>query len=130
MLNRIFRSRYADRKARPLKGFPRWDMKKWMLKAGAKIGYCGWCGNKIPLYSIGGGTEINPDGTATIRPFNGRCIACGRDPYEFMDDWIYYAEYRDGCHFIKYADGSLKSGGPKHAPHESFIPGDVPVFEM
>lgn len=45
---------------------------------------------------------------------------------------VYYALYADGCYThgmcnsVGYFEGS---GGPKHAPHLSFVPGDIPVYE-
>ena len=120
---------YKDWLALPLKGYPRWDAKKYMLKYGAKMDKCGWCGQEIPLYQRGGGVDVHEDGVhADIHPFNGTCIACGRDPYEFFGDWIYRAEYSDGCVVIKTTRG-MSSYGPEHAPHLSFFPDDVPVRE-
>lgn len=42
---------------------------------------------------------------------------------------VYHAEYSDGCHETHFDDGSTNWGGPKHAPHAYFHPGDKPVKE-
>jgi hypothetical protein len=45
---------------------------------------------------------------------------------------VYYALYSDGCHTtgnyngVSYFEGY---GGPRHAPHLSFVPRDKPVYE-
>lgn len=45
----------------------------------------------------------------------------------------YYAEYSDGCHTsgMVTAEGLYfeGQGGPVHAPHSAFHPGDKPVYE-
>lgn len=121
------RWQYRKWKVPPLEGYPCWSARKSMLRHGARLKTCGWCGNEIPMYPKGGGTIVSEDGlSATLLPLNGTCIACGRDPYEYYSDWFYRAEYSDGCVDMKGLSDS-HSHGKHHAPHLAFHPNDIPV---
>lgn len=79
---------------------------------------CLWCGGLTPAYPL---HESGCGGTG--------CHECGRTVDESYDDWIYRAEFADGCDYTLYKSGYSGSVGPKHAPHRSFIK-DEPVLEM
>ena len=92
---------------------------------GCKEIVCGWCGNLTHSYHI---DEIldRPDA-----PLGGGsiCLYCGRDVELYYQNWVYHAEFSDGCRLTQWADGVIDSGGPKHAPHLSFVPGDSTILE-
>lgn len=80
---------------------------------------CGWCGQKVPAYPL----RVNGSGGTN-------CHECNRTVDESYRDWLYRAEYLDGCQETCYQSGGVASGGPKHAPHSSFVPDDVPIYEF
>lgn len=78
---------------------------------------CLWCGKITPAYplrELGGGTN---------------CHECDRTVDESYLDWVYRAEFKDGCYYTLDKSGRSSSGGPSHAPHSAFQ-NDHPVFEM
>lgn len=105
----------------------KWYDKRWEIMCGKNYGndialptICGWCEQLVPAYhplrlSSGGGTG---------------CHECGRTVDSYYMNWVYRAEYLDGCVTTIYQNGCWASGGPKHGPHSGFVPNDIPIYEF
>jgi hypothetical protein len=98
-----------------------------MEKQGAVDIICGWCGKNSPAYPRGNGL------------YSASCHECGRSMEDSQKDWIYRAEYSDGCKVTLFQSGGSSSQGVDsrsgykgtHAPHNAFSTVDeVPVFEF
>jgi hypothetical protein len=92
---------------------------------------CGWCGNNTFAWehtinkSLSNLDDESCCGTT--------CCFCGRDLQLWYKNWIYHAEFSDGCYITQWknSDGKVgnSSGGPSHAPHLAFVHSDFPIIE-
>lgn len=53
------------------------------------------------------------------------CQSCGRGPREWLNPWIEWREYADGC-AMYYSEEGEGGHGPRHAPHTLFVE-DEPI---
>jgi hypothetical protein len=122
---------YKKLNAAPLLTYKRsyWYGERWevMCKSGAIAVVFGWCGQVTPAYPHDGGHP------------SAICHECGRTIGDFYEDWIYRAEYEDGCKVMLYENGGTSSEGVDnrsgfsgtHAPHSAFSsPDEIPVYEF
>ena len=96
-----------------------------MMRYGAVPQLCVYCNRMTPVYArecCNSGRTCDDGGGCCG---GSTCIWCRRTADE--GDWIIRFEYADGCHMLIRRDGSESSGGPRHAPHLSFVPNDKPV---
>lgn len=49
--------------------------------------------------------------------------------FQVDDEIIYYAEYSDGCTYVRTRSGAEQWEGKEHSPHIKFYPNDKPVKE-
>lgn len=122
---------YKKLNAAPLLTYKRsyWYDERWevMCKSGAIAVTCGWCGQITPAYPRDGSYPT------------AMCHECGRNVGDFYGNWIYRAEYGDGCKVMLYEGGDTSSEGVDsrsgfsgtHAPHSAFSsPDEIPVYEF
>jgi hypothetical protein len=92
---------------------------------------CGWCGNNTFAWE-----ETTRNSLSNLDKETGggtTCCFCGRDLQLWYKNWIYHAEFSDGCRMTQWKLSDDKVGcsscGPHHAPHLAFVPSDFPIIE-